>query len=66
MFNFYLICIRLILSVPSFAQDRTFHLMPAPRLLIAAENLFQIVQNVSIGVIRNHSDKVYKEATRTF
>ena len=54
-----------MLSVPSFAQERTFDLMPAPRSLIATENRFRVVKEFSIGIIGEPGDRVYKEATRS-
>jgi hexosaminidase len=64
MFKFYLFCISIFLAGPSFAQDRTFDLMPVPQAIKSTENHFRIEKIFSIGVIGNPGDRVYKEATR--
>ena len=64
MIRFFFVFISILVSVSSFAQDRTFDLMPVPQAIKTTENKFRIVKNFSISVIGNPGDRVYKEATR--
>lgn len=64
MIRFFFAFISILVSVSSFAQDRTFDLMPVPPAIKTSENKFRILKEFSIGVIGNPGDRVYKEATR--
>lgn len=62
--RFFLVCFGILLSVPSFTQDRTFDLMPVPLAIKSTADRCRITKSFTIGVIGNPSDRVYKEATR--
>ena len=59
-----LFCFCILLSFPSFTQDRTFDLMPVPQRIKSTGAHLRIVKNFSMGVIGNPGDRVFKEATR--
>jgi len=62
--RFFLVCFGILLSVPSFTQDRTFDLMPVPRAIKSTADHCRITKSFTIGVTGNPGDRVYKEATR--
>lgn len=64
MMRFFLVCFGILLSVPSFTQDRTFDLMPVPRTIKSTADRCRITKSFTIGVTGNPGDRVYKEATR--
>ena len=65
MLRFFLIYTGLLLSVPSFTQDRTPELMPVPRSIKSTAVRYRITKNFTIGVTGNPGDRVYKEASRS-
>jgi hexosaminidase len=65
MARFIIACFVMLLSVPSFSQDRTFDLMPVPRVIKPAGDRCRINKSFTIGVTGNPGDRVYKEATRS-
>lgn len=64
MLRFFLVYIGLLLSVPSFTQDRTLELMPVPRSIKSTAVRYRITKSFTIGVTGNPGDRVYKEASR--
>lgn len=56
--------IAIVISISSFAQDKTHDLMPVPQSIKSVGAAFYIKQNFTISVTGNPGDRVYKEATR--
>jgi len=64
MVRLFLICFGILLSVPSFSQDRTFDLMPVPSVIKPTKDRCGITKSFTIGVTGNPGNRVYAEATR--
>ncbi len=54
----------IIISISSFAQDRTTDLMPVPQSVKSTGTHFYVTKAFTIGIIGNPGERVYKEATR--
>ena len=64
MNKFILNCFGILLSVPSFTQDRTYDLMPLAQHMKSTADRFRITKRFNMGVTGSPGDRVYKEATR--